>query len=149
MTTPTQDALMALADAVAQAFAALCEAPLYARDLMQAEYEAARAALASAIVAALQEAYERGQTDVLESAREQFENAELVDWLQGECGSNLISDDAGRWAVSSMGMQPVPPDGGFTDTVCISSIVTADEWRPTIREAIDAARSADQKTAGV
>lgn len=64
-----------------------------------------------------------------------------LDWLEKECGSNLINDDAGRWQVSTSGFQPVPPEGGFTEDVSITSIAFHEDWKPTIREAIDAAMS--------
>lgn len=53
-------------------------------------------------------------------------------------GVNLLSDDAGRWAVSGAGMQPIPEDGGFKETVSIVSYVAPEEWKPSILEALAA-----------
>ena len=60
----------------------------------------------------------------------------LMQAFELEQGCNLISDDSGMWAVSDSGFQPVPPEGGFTETVMISSMVDKDQWRPTILEAL-------------
>lgn len=68
-----------------------------------------------------------------------------IDWLGGQQGVNLVSDDGGKWAVSGDGFQPVPEDGGFTETVSITTFVDPDEWRGDIREAIDAARLSMQQ----
>ena len=65
-------------------------------------------------------------------------DSELIDKLGALQGVNLISDDGGRWAVSGDGMQPVPEEGGFTETVHIVSLVDAEDWRPSIREALEA-----------
>lgn len=62
---------------------------------------------------------------------------ELIGLLNKERGVNLISDDRGRWAVSDSGMQPVPPDGGFTEDVSIVSIVYKENWKPSIQEALE------------
>lgn len=35
------------------------------------------------------------------------------------------------------GMQPMPPDEGFTETVYISSIVEPELWKDSVRSAID------------
>jgi len=59
-----------------------------------------------------------------------------IDWLEEMEGFALVSDDAGRWAVATTGTQNVPsPD----KPIDISSIfwIEADEWKPSIREAID------------
>lgn len=66
-------------------------------------------------------------------------DARRLDWLGSQEGVNLVSDDAGRWAVSDMGMQPVPPEGGFDEMVGITSMVMPNEWHPNIRAALDAA----------
>lgn len=65
-------------------------------------------------------------------------DTERLDWLGKQYGTNLVNDDVGRWAVSDMGMQEVPPDGGFTEVTGIHSIVGPEQWQPSIREAIDA-----------
>lgn len=64
-------------------------------------------------------------------------DTERLDFLEKSSGLNLVNDDAGRWAVSDSGMQPVPPDGGFKDLVDITCLVDPEYWKPTIREAID------------
>lgn len=62
---------------------------------------------------------------------------ELIDALErtGE-GCGLISDDAGHWAVSTSGMQCIPIDP--PEDVSTSFFVEAAEWKPTIREALQA-----------
>lgn len=67
-------------------------------------------------------------------------DTQLLDWLEKNDGSALLSDDFGRWAVSSMGMQNVP-DKPFDqpNDISTSFFVLAKEWRPSIREAIQAA----------
>lgn len=73
------------------------------------------------------------------------EDSELLDWLGTEYGSNLISDDRGKWALSTTGMQPVPPEGGFDEPVNIVSIVFPEEWHASPRDAIRAARASGQE----
>ena len=68
-------------------------------------------------------------------------DSELIDWLETQEGYGLISDDFGRWAVSSTGMQNVPDDTEVASDICTSFFVQAHEWRSTIREAILAAFS--------
>jgi hypothetical protein len=72
-------------------------------------------------------------------------DAERLNWLQENEGCNLISDDGGKWALSTMGMQPVPDEGGFTEEVEIVSIVQPGEWRESVRAAIDAARAQHER----
>ena len=71
-------------------------------------------------------------------------DTERLDWLdkvisEGSC-PGLINDDCGRWAVSHDGMQSIslkmltePCD------VHTTFFITADKWRNSVREAIDAA----------
>ena len=61
---------------------------------------------------------------------------ERLDWLEKQDGMGLISDDAGRWAVSTGGIQNVP---NLKRAIRISSVflVEAREWQKSIREAID------------
>lgn len=73
------------------------------------------------------------------------EDAGRLDWLGSLEGVNLISDDGGKWAVSSSGFQPVPQEGGFTKSVAITSFVEPEEWHDTIRAAIDAAMGDDDE----
>lgn len=70
-------------------------------------------------------------------------DAERLDYLGKQYGANLVNDDAGRWAVSDSGMQEVPPRGGFKETTGIHSIVHPEQWKKTIRQAIDAYMDAD------
>lgn len=65
-------------------------------------------------------------------------DAELLDWLQEQDGYGLISDDFGRWAVSTSGMQPIP-DGIENHPVDLHTthFAQAAEWKPTVREAIN------------
>jgi hypothetical protein len=65
-------------------------------------------------------------------------DTERLEWLATLDGHGLISDDQGRWAVSSVGMQNLPDDDKPFDFVG-NFFVKADDWRPSIREAIDAA----------
>ena len=51
-------------------------------------------------------------------------------------GCGLISDDAGYWAVSTSGMQNAPDDP--PQDISTSFFVEAAEWKPTIREALEA-----------
>jgi len=70
--------------------------------------------------------------------RQRVRDKSRLDWLESVCGSGLISDDAGRWAVSDGGIQNMPnPDS----PIDISTVFTVDkkDWRNSIREAIDAA----------
>lgn len=64
-------------------------------------------------------------------------DAARLDWLGLQDGCGLVSDDAGHWAVSGSGMQNVPNDGLID--LATTYVVMADEWQPTVREAIDAA----------
>lgn len=68
-------------------------------------------------------------------------DAELLDALEqaahrGSC-PGVINDDAGRWAVSEDGMQNVP-DNDVPIDISTTFFVEADQWRPSIREAIRA-----------
>jgi hypothetical protein len=61
-------------------------------------------------------------------------DTELIDYLQGQDGAALISDDFGNWAVSSAGMQIIPDEiPGDVDT---TFFVRKHEWHPNIRDAI-------------
>jgi hypothetical protein len=71
-------------------------------------------------------------------------DTERIAWLEMQQGCGLISDDQGRWAVSAMGMQNLPNDDEPFDFVG-SFFVEASDWRPTIREAIDAAVEKDAR----
>lgn len=66
-------------------------------------------------------------------------DADRLDWLAQQDGHGLISDDQGRWAVSSMGMQNLPEDPDTPFDFVGNFFVEAKDWRPSIRAAIDAA----------
>lgn len=70
------------------------------------------------------------------------QDAARLDWLGLQGGSGLVSDDAGHWAVSGSGMQNAPDETPID--LATTYIVLADEWKPTVREAIDAALLADE-----
>lgn len=71
-------------------------------------------------------------------------DTERIDWLeeQGD-GIALVHDDFGYWAVSNSGMQPVV-EGPHTEPFDTQLVVFPEEWRPTIREAIDAAMASEE-----
>lgn len=63
-----------------------------------------------------------------------------LDWLEKQDGCGLISDNAGRWAVSKCGYQncPNPDKAIYHISYTKSSVwVEAHEWKPSIRAAID------------
>lgn len=64
---------------------------------------------------------------------------EMLDWLEQQEGYGLISDDFGRWAVATAGMQNVPDDTSVPSDINSMFMISADEWRPSVREAILAA----------
>ncbi|KKN17522.1 hypothetical protein LCGC14_0965070 [marine sediment metagenome] len=66
-----------------------------------------------------------------------------LNWLKSQDGVGLISDDAGRWAVSDGGMQNMPD---FDSPIDISTVFTVDkaDWRNSIREAIDVAMAKEE-----
>jgi hypothetical protein len=69
-------------------------------------------------------------------------DSEMLDWLEKQQGSSLISDDHSRWAVSGTGFQNVPSDEP-TD-IETHFLVLADEWKPTLRDAIKSAMRGDK-----
>jgi len=68
---------------------------------------------------------------------------ERLDWLEKKDGYGLISDDAGRWVVSGVGMQNVPNPDEAID-IDTSFFIEAASWRPSVREAIDFAIGEDE-----
>ena len=70
--------------------------------------------------------------------REEIRDKELLDWLEGDYGAGLISDDAGRWVVSEAGMQNVPDSDKAID-ISTTFFIEAGDWRSSIREAIKTA----------
>ena len=69
---------------------------------------------------------------------------ERLDWMEKLDGMGLISDDAGRWAISAGGMQNIPDP---EKPIAISTVfcVEAGQWRKDIRSAIDYAIEAEGK----
>lgn len=64
-------------------------------------------------------------------------DSERLNWMESQEGIALISDDAGNWAVSGDGMQNVP-DSPPQD-ISTTFFVERHQWKPSVREAIDAA----------
>ena len=88
----------------------------------------------------------------LEEARQELQAYKIalhVAHLGSQEGVNLVSDDAGRWAVSGSGMQSVLKDRevGFTEMVGIVSTVQPEEWKSSIFEALEAEYTAAQEVA--
>ena len=71
-------------------------------------------------------------------------DTELLSWLEKQSGVALINDDAGRWAVSFDGMQNIP-DNDKATFISTSFFIEANQWKPTIREAIEAANDEIQR----
>jgi hypothetical protein len=69
-----------------------------------------------------------------------YTDTDRLDWLQSTSGAGLINDDFGRWAVSGSGIQNIPDDHTILSETTF--FVEAADWKPTIREAIDAAMEA-------
>lgn len=68
-------------------------------------------------------------------------DAARLDWLglpRNE-GAALLGDDFGRWAVSGSGMQNIPDNPSIPSDINTSFFVSADDWKSSPREAIDAA----------
>ena len=60
-----------------------------------------------------------------------------LDWLEDRQGYGLISDDFGRWAISSSGMQNIPDNADVPSYIATTFFIEAADWKPSIREAID------------
>ncbi len=70
------------------------------------------------------------------------DDSAMLDWLEKQQGSALVSDDHSRWAIAGTGFQSLPSDEP-TD-IETHFLILADEWKPTVREAIRAAMQAEQ-----
>ena len=70
-------------------------------------------------------------------------DTEKIDWLEGKDGWALISDDFGRWALSGDGMQNIPDNPDVPNDIETAFYVPKEQWHTSIREAIDAAISAE------
>lgn len=68
-------------------------------------------------------------------------DAARLEWLGLQDGCGLVSDDAGHWAVSGSGIQNVHDETPID--LATTYVVLADEWKPSVRDAIDAAVKAD------
>lgn len=68
----------------------------------------------------------------------------LLNWLGKQDGAALVNDDGGRWAVSFDGIQNVPEKE--PSDIQTTFFIEAAQWKPTIREAIQAA--IDEEKAG-
>lgn len=65
-------------------------------------------------------------------------DSERINWLEKQNGFSLVSDDAGRWAVVTSGIQNIPNLDNPID-IETSFWIEASEWKNSIREAIDEA----------
>lgn len=74
---------------------------------------------------------------------QQFTMSELIDWLEQQQGSALVSDDCGHWAVATDGMQNVPKK--TPADIQTTFFIMKNEWKKTIRAAIEAARQLERK----
>lgn len=83
----------------------------------------------------------RTSTERVFAVKTKRSDSELLDGLEklvnrGDC-PGVINDDKGHWAVSGSGMQSIQPGPGPDDCQTAFYIEAAD-WKPTIREAIEA-----------
>ena len=69
--------------------------------------------------------------------RAKMTDTERLDWLEGAEGWALVSDDAGHWAVVTNGVQNIPDR--HPGDIATSFFIKKKEWKPSVREAIDAA----------
>lgn len=68
-------------------------------------------------------------------------DTELLDAIEaavdrGSC-PGIINDDNGNWAVSEEGVQNVPDPNGPPIDIHTTFFISADKWKPSIREAIN------------
>jgi hypothetical protein len=69
---------------------------------------------------------------------------ELFDWLEDHQGFALVSDDNGHWACVCDGTQSLPLEDGPQD-IDTSFWIRKEEWKDTIREAIEASIAEDEQ----
>ena len=69
------------------------------------------------------------------SVQDYIDDMNNLDWLE-ESQFSLVSDDAGRWACVVSVFQNVPDNDKATD-ISTTFWIEADEWKNSIREAID------------
>lgn len=72
------------------------------------------------------------------------EDTRRIDELEELEGSALLSDDFGRWTVSGDGTQNVPENINIPSDIATTFFVEASKWKNSIREAVDAAISANK-----
>jgi len=70
----------------------------------------------------------------------------LLNWLEKQDGAALVNDDGGRWAVSFDEMQNVPEKEAAD--IRATFFIEAAQWKPTIREAIQAAIDMENEDGG-
>ena len=68
---------------------------------------------------------------------------ERIDWLEGQYGFALISDDNRHWACVSDGTQNVPI-GDDAQDIASTYFIEKHQWKSSIREAIDFYRKQQQ-----
>jgi hypothetical protein len=74
----------------------------------------------------------------MEIKNKRITDTERINWLEEQEGWALVSDDAGRWAVTTSGIQNVPDSDKAID-ISTTFWIEADKWKDSIRDAIDAA----------
>jgi len=62
-------------------------------------------------------------------------DTERLDWLEGQQGSALVSDDDKHWAVVTDGIQNVPSNS--PEDISSSFWIGKEDWCGSVREAID------------
>ena len=62
-------------------------------------------------------------------------DTERLNWLEEQDCYSLISDDGGHWACTQEGIQNVPM--GEPSDIDTTFFIMADQWKNSIREAID------------
>jgi hypothetical protein len=75
----------------------------------------------------------REAADLIERLQADVERIDYVEKLEGWA---LVSDDAGHWALVSDGIQSIP-DRTPGDVTTLF-VIGAEQWRDSVREAIDA-----------
>lgn len=63
-------------------------------------------------------------------------------WADDGLCPMLVYDDDGHWAVSFDGYGPVIEEDIHKDEVGVTAVVQPDQWRDTVREALEAAVAA-------
>lgn len=66
-----------------------------------------------------------------------MDDAQRIDWLENNQGKALVSSDFGHWAVVEEGMQSIPVDIHEPSDMSTTFFIEKDQWKKTVREAID------------